>query len=354
MLLGEVAAILRAEVVGDPTLEVTRLVHPADASGRSDIALALAGDAVTALAGTRAGAAVVLPGATAPAGVSLIAYGGHERMALAILTKLFDIKPAVTPGIHPSAAIAPSATIAEGASIGPFVAVGAGSRIGAGTVIMAGATIGAEVTIGRDGVIHAGVRIGDRVRMGDRVVAYGNAVIGGDGFSVIPVRNPDGSRNPIELPIRVRSIGTVVVGDDVEIGASTTIDRGTLRDTVIGRGTKIDNQVQIAHNVVLGEAVIVCGMVGIAGSAVIGDRVILAAGAGIGDHITIAADAVVSAGAGVVADVADGTLVDGAPALPRAQAMERFLNVGRLKTLYPKVDDLKKRVEALEKRGDGG
>lgn len=353
MLLGEVATILRAEVIGDPTLEVTRLVHPAEATGRSDIALALAGDALEALAATRAAAAVVLPGAKAPAGVSLIAYKGHERMALAILTKAFDIKPVVTPGIHASAVIAPTATVAAGASIGPFVSVGPDSKIGEGAIVMAGATVGAGVTIGRGSVIHPGARIGDRVRLGERVVVYGNAVIGGDGFSVIPVSNPDGSKNPIDLPIRVRSLGTVVVGDDVEIGASTTIDRGTLRDTVIGRGTKIDNQVQIAHNVVLGEAVIVCGMVGIAGSSVIGDRVILAAGAGIGDHITIEADAVVSARAGVVADVAPGTLVDGAPALPRAQAMERFLNVGRLKTLYPRVDDIKKRVEALEKRGDG-
>src|SRR5579862_7239270 len=117
MLLSEVAAILRADVVGDPTLEVTRLVHPTDATGRADLALALAGDAVTALAGTRAGAAVVLPGATAPAGVALVAYSGHERMALAILTKLFDIKPAVTPGIHPSAVIEPTATVAAGASV---------------------------------------------------------------------------------------------------------------------------------------------------------------------------------------------------------------------------------------------
>jgi UDP-3-O-[3-hydroxymyristoyl] glucosamine N-acyltransferase len=184
------------------------------------------------------------------------------------------------------------------------------------------------------------------------VVLYANAVVGGDGFSVIPLTNPDGSKNPLDLPVRVRSLGTVVLGDDVEIGASTTVDRGTLRDTVIGRGTKIDNQVQIGHNVVIGEAAIICGMVGIAGSAVIGDRAILAAGAGIADHVTIGADAVVSARAGVVADVAAATLVDGAPALPRAQAVERFVNVGRLKTLYPRVDELKKRIEALEKRGE--
>jgi UDP-3-O-[3-hydroxymyristoyl] glucosamine N-acyltransferase len=352
MQLSEVAAILKAEVAGDPALDVTRLVHPADATGKSDLALALAGDAMDALAGTRAGAAVVQPDAAAPAGVAVIRYRGHERMALAILTRVFERRAKPQSGVHPMAFVAPTARVAADASIGPLATVGEASSVGAGTVVMAGASVGVGATVGRDCVIHSGARVGDGVRLGDRVVLYANAVVGGDGFSVIPLTNPDGSKNPLDLPVRVRSLGTVVLGDDVEIGASTTVDRGTLRDTVIGRGTKIDNQVQIGHNVVIGEAAIICGMVGIAGSAVIGDRAILAAGAGIADHVTIGADAVVSARAGVVADVAAATLVDGAPALPRAQAVERFVNVGRLKTLYPRVDELKKRIEALEKRGE--
>jgi UDP-3-O-[3-hydroxymyristoyl] glucosamine N-acyltransferase len=354
MLLSEVAAALGAEVTGDPALEVTRLVHPADATGRSDLALALAGDATEALAGTRAGAVVVAPDVAAPQGVEVLRYGGHPRMALAMLTRMFGAKPVVVPGIHASAAIAATATVASSATIGAFVAVGEGSAVGDGSVVMAGATIDAGVTVGRDCVIHSGVRLAERVKIGDRVTIYANAVIGGEGFSVIPVTNPDGTRNPIDLPLSIRSLGTVIVGDDVEIGAGTAIDRGTLRDTVIGRGTKIDNLVQIAHNAVLGEAVVVCGMVGIAGSVEIGDRAILAAGAGIGDHTTIGSDAVVSGRAGVIADVAPGTLVDGMPALPREQAMERFLNVGRLKTLYPRVEDMKKRIEVLENRGKGG
>jgi UDP-3-O-[3-hydroxymyristoyl] glucosamine N-acyltransferase len=354
MQLREVAAILKAEVDGDPALEVTRLVHPADGTGAADLAVALAGDAAAALAGTRAAAVVVQPDATAPAGVALIRYRGHERMALAILTRAFERKPDVAPGVHPSAVVAATAKIAAGVAVGPFVAVGERSAVGAGTVLMAGATVGANVTIGRDCVIHSGARIGDGVRIGDRVTIYANAVVGGDGFSVIPLTNPDGSKNPLELPVRIRSLGGVQIGDDVEIGASTTIDRGTLRDTVIGRGTKIDNQVQIAHNVIIGEAAIICGTVGIAGSSVIGDRVILAAGAGVADHVSIGADAIVSARAAVITDIAAGTLVDGVPALPRVQALERYANVGRLKMLYPRVDDLKKRMEALENRGKGG
>jgi UDP-3-O-[3-hydroxymyristoyl] glucosamine N-acyltransferase len=354
MLLSDIARALGAQVSGDASLNVARLVHPADATGPADLAMALAGDAVPALADTRAKAAVVKPDTVVPPGISAISFGGHERMALVVLTGLFDQQPVHEHGIHPTASIAPDARVAEGASIGPLVPVGARSTIGTGSVVLAGASVGGDVTIGHDCVVHPGARICDRVRIGDRVVIQANAVVGADGFSFIPVRNPDGTKNPLDLPARVHSLGSVVIGDDVEIGAGTTIDRGTLRDTRIGRGTKIDNQVQIAHNVVIGEACIICGMVGIAGSATIGDRVILAAGSGVGDHVTIGTDATVSALAGVVSDVAPGTLVDGVPALPRQQAAERFMNIGRLKTLYPRVEELRRRIDMLEKGSEGG
>jgi UDP-3-O-[3-hydroxymyristoyl] glucosamine N-acyltransferase len=353
MRLSDIATALGADLTGDGTREIVRIVHPADATGAGDLALALTADAMAGLPGTRAGAAVVKAApASAPDGLPVIVYGGHERVALAVLTRLFDRGPIHEEGVHPSASIAADAQV-EGAHIGPLATVGAGSTVGPGTAILAGASIGAGVAIGRDCVIHPGVRIGDRVRLGDRVIVHANTVIGADGFSFIPVRNPDGTRNPIDRPLRVHSLGAVAVGDDVEIGAGTTIDRGTLRDTRIGNGTKIDNQVQVAHNVTIGENCIVCGMVGIAGSAEIGDRVILAAGCGIGDHVTVGADSTVTALAGVIATVNPGTVVDGVPALPREQAAERFMNIGRLKTLYPRVDDLKKRVEALEKAGKG-
>jgi UDP-3-O-[3-hydroxymyristoyl] glucosamine N-acyltransferase len=181
-----------------------------------------------------------------------------------------------------------------------------------------------------------------------------NSVIGADGFSFIPVRNPDGSRNPIDTPLRIHSLGTVVIADDVEIGAGTTIDRGTLRDTRIGRGTKIDNQVQIAHNVVIGEGSLICGMVGIAGSVVVGSRVLIGAAAGIADHVTIGDDATVGAGSGLASNVAAGTVFSGLPAGPHARTLERYMNVGRLRSLYPKVDDMRERLEALEKSSRGG
>jgi len=352
MKLADIAKALSAAVAGDGAVEVTRLVHPVDADGPRDLALALSKEAVDALAKTRAGAAVVKPGTKAPGSVALVVYGGHERMALAVLTRLFDPGPAYTPGVDPAAIVAKDAKVV-GASIGPLAVVGAGSFVGAGTVLLAGATVGTRAVIGRDCVIHSGARVGDGARIGDRVIIQANAVIGSDGYGFIPVRNPDGSRSPLETPLRIHSLGAVVIEDDVEIGAGTTVDRGTLRDTRIGRGTKIDNQVQIAHNVVIGETCIICGMVGIAGSAVIGDRVILAAGSGVGDHVEIGADVTVSALAAVGSDVPPGIVVDGMPAMRRDLAAERFMNIGRLKTLYPRVDDLRRRVEALEKAAKG-
>ena len=353
MKLGAVAKVLGGEVSGDADLEVTRLVHPADAEGPNDLAMAVTDDTLAMLA-SPAVAAVVRTKADPPDGFSLIRFGGHERMALAILTRLFDPGPVHAPGVDPTAAVAADAIIGEGASIGALVSIGPRTKIGAHTTILAGTSIGAGVRIGRDCLIHSGARIGDRVAIGDRVVIHANAVIGSDGFSVIPVRNPDGSRNPIDLPARVHSLGAVLIGDDVEVGAGTTIDRGTLRHTQIGRGTKIDNQVQIAHNVIIGECCIICGTVAIAGSAEIGDRVILAGSSAVSDHIKVGSDATLSAMAAVISEVPAGTIVDGIPALRRDLAFERYLNVGRLKTLYPRVDDLKKRVEALEKGDKGG
>jgi UDP-3-O-[3-hydroxymyristoyl] glucosamine N-acyltransferase len=354
MNLSEIAKALPAELSGDGSVEVTGLVHPADATGDRDLALALSPDAAAALKETRARAAVVRSGMDAPPKLPLLLYSGHERLALAILSSLFRRAPQQPPGIHPSAVVARGANIAADASLGALVSIGEGSTIGERSVILPGASVGVDAAIGRDCVIHPGVRIGDRVLVGDRVVVQQNAVVGSEGYSFIPVRNPDGSRNPIETPARIYSLGSVVVGDDVEIGAGVTIDRGTIRDTRIGRGTKIDNQVQIAHNVVIGESCIICGLAGVAGSAVLGDRVILGGGVGVSDHVTIGSDATVMAGSAVGTNIAAGAVAQGTPAVPREQNVERFMNIGRLRMLYPRVDELAKRLEALEKREKGG
>ena len=145
-----------------------------------------------------------------------------------------------------------------------------------------------------------------------------------------------------------------MIGDDVEIGAGTTIDRATLRETRIGRGTKIDNQVQIAHNATIGENCLICGMAGIAGSAVLGDRVVMASGSGVADHVTVGEGATIAAGSGVGSHVPAGAVYSGVPAISHATSIERYANIGRLRVLYPKVEGLKKRLEALEKAAEGG
>ena len=352
MKIADVARALGSEA---PTAagDVTRLVHPSDAAGPADLALALTNEAVAALATTGAGAAVVRAGTPLPESVARIVYRGHERLALAVLTRLFDPGPATAPGIDPRAVIAPDAALAPDVSVGAYTTIGSGTKIGAGTRILAGATIGANVTIGDACTIYPGVRIGDRVAIGNCVIIQPNSVVGSDGFSYVPVRNPDGSRNPIDQPARIHSVGTVVIEDDVEIGADTTIDRATLRQTRIGRGTKIDNQVQIAHNVIIGECCLICGKAALAGSVVLGDRVLVGGAAGIADHAVIGADAVIGAAAAVPGNVQPGERVAGNPAVEYTMMMERYMNVGRLRMLYPRVNSLASRLEALEKGGEG-
>jgi UDP-3-O-[3-hydroxymyristoyl] glucosamine N-acyltransferase len=344
MLVRDVAAALSAQLVGDGSLDVERVVHPSAAERASDLAVAINSDAFSALAGSKAQAAVVSDKTAKPRdGLKAIIIAGHDRSTLAKLTALFDGGPAHAPGIHPSAVIAPGTEIGRGVSIGPFVTVGARSRIGANTVILSNCSIGADVTIGENGLVYSGVRIGDRVSVGDRAIIHFNAVIGSDGFSFLPVTGTGAGK-----PQRIHSLGNIVIGHDVEIGAATTIDRATLETTRIGDGTKIDNQVQIAHNVRIGESCLICGMVGIAGSTEIGDRVLLGGGVGIADHVRIGSDAIVAAGSGVGSSIAAGAKVSGYPAIPHERSVEVFAFLSRHKRVLRDLQEVKARVAALD------
>jgi UDP-3-O-[3-hydroxymyristoyl] glucosamine N-acyltransferase len=350
MLVRDVAAALSAQVVGDGSLDVERVVHPSAAVAASDLALAISGDALAALAGSKAQVAVVSDKtAKLRDGLKAIIVAGAGRATLAKLTALFDKGPAHPPGVHPSAVIAPDAVIGAGASIGPFVTVGPRSRIGANTVILSNVSIGAEVTIGDDGLFYSGVRIGDRVSIGARAIIHFNATIGSDGFSFLPVTGTGKGR-----PQRIHSLGGVAIGDDVEIGAASTIARATLETTRIGNGTKIDNQVQIAHNVQIGESCLLCGMVGIAGSVVIGDRVLLGGGVGIADHVKIGSDAIVAAGSGVGTSIEAGAKVSGYPAIPHERSVELFMFLSRHKRVSRDLDEIKKRVATIENSNQPG
>ncbi len=346
----DIAEALAGQLDGDGAIEIDRLVHPARAERPSDLALAINADAVAALACSKAQAVVVSAEHPVPTGsFRAVITTGAPRLAFAKLTAMFDHGPAMEKGIHPTAVVASDAELGAGVSIGAYVVVGAHSRIGAGTVIMPQVTIGSDVTIGVHGVFHAGVRVGDRSVIGDRVIVHANAVIGSDGFSFAPDLMSAVAFTPEVKLTRVHSLGNVAIGDDVEIGACTTVDRATLESTRIGRGTKIDNHVHIGHNVTIGESCIVCGMVGISGSVTVGDRVRIGGRAGIGDHLRIGDQAVVAAGSGVAGNVPAGAFVSGYPAQPHQRSLEQFVYASRQKRLHEKVEGLATRLDAMER-----
>jgi len=345
----DIAEALAGRLDGDGAIEIDRLVHPARAERASDLALAISADAVAALARSKAQAVVVSSEHPVPSGsFRAIITTGETRRAFAKLTSLFDHGPVAEKGIHPTAVVASDAKLGAGVSIGAHTVVGPRSRIGARTAIMPQVTIGADVTIGAQGLFHSGVRIGDRCAIGDRAIVHPNVVIGSDGFSFAPDLMSAAAFTPNVVLTRVHSLGNVVIGDDVEIGACTTIDRATIESTRIGRGTKIDNHVHIGHNVSIGESCLVCGMVGISGSVTIGNRVRLGGGVGIGDHLRVGDEAVVAAGSGVAGNVVAGAFVSGYPAIPHQRSLEQILYAGRQKRLHEKVDRLATRLDAME------
>ncbi len=352
MRIQDIAQALAGRFEGDGAMQIDRLAHPARAERPSDLALAISADAAAALPRSKVQAVLVTDAQRVPSGsfrATIIIGSSEARAALAKLTALFDPGPVRDAGIHPTAVVAADAMLGDRVSIGAYAVVGARSRIGAGTTLMPHVTAGADATIGANGMFHSGVRIGDRVKIGERVIVHANAVIGSDGFSFAPDLTEPNAFTPGVTVRRVHSLGSVEIGDDVEIGACTTIDRATLETTRIGRGTKIDNHVHIGHNVSIGESCVVCGMVGISGSVTIGDRVRIGGGAGISDHVRIGDEAVVAAGSGVAGNVAAGAFVSGYPAQPHHRSLEQLVYASRQKRLHEKVENLASRLDAMER-----
>ena len=313
----------------------------------------------------------------APGGMALLADGAdpqalglkaailvaRPRLAMAGLTRAFDPGPDIAPGIHPTAVIDPSALIAEGAAIGPFVVIGARVRIGAGARIAPHVSIGRDTLIGADALIHAGVRIAHGVTIGDRVILNPGVSIGGDGFSFVTpeksgveeIRHTLGERAEIRRQhwTRIHSLGGVEIGDDVEVGANATIDCGTIRATRIGRGTKIDNLVQVGHNVTVGEDCLLCGLVGIAGSARIGNRVVLGGQVGVSDNIFVGDDVIAGGATKIFTNAPAGRVLLGSPAVRMETQVEAQKNIRRLPRLYAQVAELRETVKnLLDKRTD--
>lgn len=357
--LTDIAAALGARLEGRGDLVVTSAAEPAMA-GADDLALAMDPRYAEGLAQGNARAAVLWEGADWQAlGLEAALFVPRPRFAMAGLTRMLDPGAGIAPGIHPSAVIDPGALIGAGAAIGPFAVIEAGARIGANARIGAHCYIGADAVLGDDCLLMPGARIGARVRIGARFIGHFGIAIGGDGFSFVTpdkstvesaretLGNTEAATIAAQSWTRIHSLGSVELGDDVELGANSTIDRGTIRNTRIGRGTKIDNLVQIGHNTQVGEDCLICGQVGIAGSARVGNRVVLGGKVGVSDNIFIGDDVVAGGSTKIYSNAPAGRMLLGSPAMRMDKQIEVYKAQRRLPRLLSQVSDLQKTVKEL-------
>ena len=339
---GQVAAMLGAELVGSDQIRLTG-IRGLEQATPSDLAFIRSASFAQRWARSRAGAALVTRGVFVPghdAATRALLVVPDADLALLKLLEAFVPQPVrPVPGVHPSAVVDPSASIAPDACIGPQCVIGPRTTIGAGTVLHAGVILGAAVRIGDRCVLFPGVVIYDRCEIGTRTTLHARVVIGADGFGYRP--DPSG-RGVLKVP----HAGIVSIGNDVEIGAGSCIDRATFDATVIGDGTKIDNLVQIAHNCRIGRACLICGMCGMAGSVTVGDGVTIGGCCGIGDGLTIGSGATLGAKSGLMHDLPAGEAWLGYPAQPAREQLRTWSSVRslpdlvrRLKKILPGLSD---------------
>ena len=371
--LADIAASLGRPVEGDGALAFRRAAEPA-AAGPDDLALAMSPAYGDALAQGRARAAILWDGADwRSLGLEGAVLVPRARLAMAAITRAIDPGPdwgRDGAGIHPTAVIEEGATVGEDAAVAAFAVIGRGARIGARARIGAHVTIGAGAVIGDDALVHPRVSIGERVRIGHRFTAQPGASIGFDGFSFVTpeesgierARKTLGDQGAITAQAwtRIHSLGSVRIGDDVEVGANATIDRGTVADTTVGRGTKIDNLVHLGHNDRVGEDCLLCGQVGLAGSVTLGDRVVLGGQVGVSDNVTIGDDVVAGGATVILSRVPAGRVILGHPAVEMDKQVAINKAVRRLPRLAGQVADLRRTVADLrggagpgDRRGDG-
>ncbi len=332
----EIAKLIAGEVVGDPNAPLTGFA-PADHAKPGDLTFA-ENDGYFAAAESSAATAIIA-GKNAVSTRKILIHVANPRVAFAKAVGVFFPEPTFAPGIHPNAVIAATAKIDPTAHIGPYCTVGEGVTIGAHCVLQSHIAIGADSVLGEATNLFPNVTIYARTKIGARVRVHSGTIIGSDGFGYVL----DGA-----IHRKVPQIGNVIIGDDVELGANVSIDRGALGATSIGKGTKIDNQVHVAHNVEIGEHCILCGQVGIAGSAKLGNYVVLAGQVGIAGHLKIGNQVTVGSKAGVMHNIPDGQMWLGTPAQPDKQAKRIVIAVQRLPDLLKKVAMWEKKLGGLE------
>jgi len=330
MRVAEIAGQLGAPWEGEGNLDITS-VATLESAGAHE--MAFVGNRKAAAAASKSQAGCLLVTKEFPQGRTVVRVP-DPRAAAARVIELLSPRQTAEPGIHSTAFLAPGCEITKSAQIGPQTTIGASTRIGERSRIGAGCAIGSGVRLGSDCVLHAHVTIYDNVKVGDRVVLHSGCVLGADGFGF--VRSGD---HYDKFP----QIGRVEIGDDVEIGANSCVDRAALGVTQIGDGTKLDNMVHIAHNCRIGRHVLIAAQTGLSGGVIVDDYAVIGGQVGIGDKAHIQTGAVIGSGAGILTSkiVRKGQVVWGTPARPLKEHLEQLANLARL-------PDLRKRIEELE------
>ena len=338
MRVGEIARELKAAWEGDGDLEISG-VAPLESAETQEIAFV--GNHKAAASAHLSHAGCLLVTADFPAGRTLIRVG-DPRGACARVVDILYPQPIVKPGVHRSAVIAEGAEIASSAAIGPHATIGAGTRVGERSSIGPGCAIGANVRIGEACTLHANVTIYNDVTVGDRAVLHSGVVLGADGFGFIL---------SVDHYEKFPQIGRVEIGDDVEIGANSCVDRAALGVTLIGDGAKLDNMVHIAHNCRIGRHVVIAAQTGLSGGVVVEDHAVIGGQVGIGDKARIESGAVLGSGSGILTSkiVRKGQVLWGTPARPLKEYLQQLANLARLPELRGEVAELKKQLREMKK-----
>lgn len=336
-LLSELAKLVKGVVIGDGNIQIKGIKGIEDA-GPGEITMAATARVLDNAVRSKA-VAIIVPANVVEVSKPAIQVS-NPRLAFAQILTFFAPPVICTPGIHPSAVVGKNFN-GEGAEVGPDVCIGADVTIGKGSIIKPGAVIEDRVKIGANSIIHSNVVIRNDCIIGNKVQIHACTVIGADGFGYVTTEGKH---------FKVPQVGNVVIEDDVEIGANSAIDRATTGATLVKRGTKIDNLVQIGHNCVLGEDCMLCGQAGMAGSAKLGDRVIMAGKSGVVGHVLIDHDSVIAACSLAINSLPSNSYVSGTPARPHAEDMRIQATSGHLPELLKEIRELQKKVVELEKR----
>ncbi len=340
MTIADIARLIQGELIGSGQVGITGCAGLKEAK-EGDLSF-LANSKYEPLARESKASAVIVPRQISLLGKTVIRVDNPSLAFSNVINHLLkNAPPLINPGIHPTAIIAKDALIASDVAIGPYTIIEPRAVIGQGTKIYAHCYVGHGTKLGTNCLIYPQVTMREKVFIGNNVIIHSGTVVGSDGFGYVTV---DGKH------VKIPQVGTVLIEDDVEIGANVTIDRARFDKTIIGEGTKIDNLVQIAHNVIIGKHCIIVGQVGISGSTQLGGHVILAGQAGLAGHLTIGDGAVVGAQAGVTKSIKAGAQVFGTPAQPLREAFKNNAHIQRLDHYVQLISDLRRRVEELELR----